>query len=90
MDGELGDGFSVDVALAWEKAFFAARVPGRVRKVALRTALVLARERGTVFDYLWTLARCGLGGPMAGGEQRVSWIHVDGFLPGGPLDGATR
>ena len=55
--GELGEGFSVDVGMAWEKAFFQARVPGRVRKVALRTSLVLAREPGTVFDYLWGLAR---------------------------------
>lgn len=79
VEGDLGEGFSVEVALAWEKAFFGMRVPGQVRKVALRTALVLAREDGTVFDYLWTLTRCGLGGSMAGGDQRVSWIHVTDF-----------
>ncbi len=77
--GELGEGFSVDVALAWEKAFFGARVPGRVRKVALRTSLVLAREAGTVFDYLWRLSRLGLGGPMAGGGQMMSWVHSEDF-----------
>ena len=79
IDGELGTGFSVEVAMEWENAFFRSRVPGYVRKVAIRSALVLARERGTVFDYLWKLARGGLGGAMAGGRQRVSWIHVDDF-----------
>jgi uncharacterized protein (TIGR01777 family) len=77
--GELGTGFSVEVATEWEKAFFRARVPGCVRKVAVRSALVLARERGTVFDYFWKLTRCGLGGAMAGGSQKVSWIHIEDY-----------
>ena len=79
VSGELGTGFSVEVATEWEKAFFRARVPGCVRKVAIRSALVMARERGTVFDHFWKLARCGLGGAMAGGAQQVSWIHVEDF-----------
>lgn len=79
VQGEFGSGFSVEVAMAWEKAFFQARVPGCVRKVAIRSSLVLAREPGTVFDYLWKLARFGLGGAMAGGTQRVSWIHIEDF-----------
>lgn len=77
--GEIGRGFSVDVAKAWEKAFFAARVPGRVRKVALRTSLVLAREPGTVLAVLFRLVRFGLGGRMGSGRQRVSWIHIDDY-----------
>lgn len=77
--GEPGDGFSVEVASAWESAFFRARVPGCTRKAALRTSLVLAREPGTVFDYLWRLARLGLGGAMAGGRQMMSWIHGEDF-----------
>ena len=77
--GELGEGFSVEVAKAWEKAFFGARVPGRVRKVALRTSLVLAREPGTVFDYFWKIVQRGLGGAMGSGRQRVSWVHIEDF-----------
>lgn len=77
--GELGRGFSVEVAKAWEKAFFGARVPGGVRKVALRTALVLANEPGTVFDYFRKIARLGLGGRMGDGRQRVSWVHIGDF-----------
>lgn len=78
--GEPGLGFSVDVATKWEEAFFAARVPGKTRKVALRVGMVLANEPGTVHDVLGRLTRFGLGGSMAGGRQRVSWIHMEDFL----------
>ena len=77
--GEIGSGFSVEVALAWEKAFFQAQVPGAVRKVAMRTAIVLANEKGSVFDYLFQLSRLGLGGRMGSGEQRVSWLAGEDF-----------
>ena len=39
-DGEIGSGFSVEVAKAWEAAFFERHLPG-TRRVALRTAIVL-------------------------------------------------
>lgn len=77
--GELGEGFSVEVAKAWEKAFFAARVPGEVRKVAIRTAIVLGRDRGSALDYFRRLARLGLGGRMGSGRQMMSWVHVADF-----------
>lgn len=89
--GEPGSGFSVEVARAWEEAFFAAKVPGATRKVALRTAMVLANEDGTVFDVLRHLTRRGLGGRMGKGTQRVSWMHLDDliaaidFIAGDPL-----
>jgi uncharacterized protein (TIGR01777 family) len=78
--GEPGEGFSVGVARAWEEAFFAAKVPGETRKVALRIGMVLANEYGTVFEVLRHLTRRGLGGPMGKGSQRVSWIHMDDFI----------
>ncbi len=78
--GEPGEGFSFEVARAWEEAFFAAKVPGATRKVALRAGMVLANEDGTVFDVLRHLTRRGLGGTMGTGDQRVSWIHLDDFL----------
>ena len=79
VEGEIGTGFSVGVAKAWEKAFFQSQVPGEVRKVAMRSAMVIANEPGTVYDYLFKLAQFGFGGAMAGGNQRVSWIHVEDF-----------
>ena len=78
--GEPGEGFSCDVARAWEEAFFAAMVPAETRKVALRIGMVLANEEATVFDVLRKITACGLGGAMGGGRQRISWIHMEDFL----------
>ncbi|TAE76838.1 MAG: TIGR01777 family protein [Verrucomicrobia bacterium] len=80
--GEPGSGFSCEVAQAWEEAFFATRVPGATRKVALRIGMVMANETGTVFDVLSRLTRRGLAGAMGKGNQRVSWIHMDDLLAG--------
>jgi uncharacterized protein (TIGR01777 family) len=64
------------VALAWEAAAREARAD---RVVVLRTGIVL--EHGSpAFDRLSTLARFGLGGRIASGEQWVSWLHVDDNL----------
>lgn len=78
--GEPGEEFSCEVARAWEETFFAARVPGMTRKVALRIGMVLAHEENTVFDVLRHLTRRALGGTMGKGTQRVSWIHMDDLL----------
>jgi uncharacterized protein (TIGR01777 family) len=66
--------FSVRIAREWEGACLAADLPG-TRRVLLRSAMVMSPDRGGVFDYLLWLARLGLGGPVAGGGQYVSWIH---------------
>ena len=63
-DGELGEGFSVDVARTWEQEFFAGDLP-RTRRVALRMAIVLGDGPATAM--LLTLARLGLGGPQIDG-----------------------
>lgn len=78
--GQPGDGFSCDVAQAWEDAFFGCDTPAATRKVALRTGMVLANEDHSVYDVLRNLAGIGLGGMMGGGNQRVSWIHMEDFL----------
>ena len=77
-DGEIGSGFSVDVATAWEHEFFSHHRDG-VRQVALRTAIVLGD--GSALAPLLALTRLGLGGPQLGGEsgggrQWFSWIHL--------------
>ena len=71
--------YSVRIARRWEQAQVDADVPG-TRRVALRTAMVMTPDRGGVFDYLSWLTRLGLGGPVAGGEQYVSWIHGTDFV----------
>lgn len=78
--GEPGDGFSCQVAQAWEQAFFDAAVAGTTRKLALRIGMVLANEAGTVLDVFSKLVRWGLGGRMGNGRQRVSWIHMEDLL----------
>jgi uncharacterized protein len=78
--GEPGEGFSCDVARAWEETFFGAMVPPETRKVALRIGMVLANEEETVFDVLRKLTVLGLGGTMGDGKQRISWIHMEDFL----------
>ncbi|WP_345764690.1 epimerase [Diaminobutyricibacter sp. McL0608] len=63
--GELGSGFSVGVATAWEHEFFAADAPA-TRRVALRMAIVLGD--GSALHPLIRLARFGLGGPQLDGR----------------------
>jgi len=71
--------FSIDVATSWEKAFFEAVTPN-IRKIALRSAVIMSPDRGGVFDTLLRLVRFGLGGTAASGQQFVSWIHDEDFL----------
>lgn len=70
--------YSVRIARNWEAAQQEATLP-RTRRVAMRAAMVMSPDRGGVFDYLSWLARLGLGGPVAGGGQYVSWIHARDF-----------
>ncbi|MFD5461801.1 TIGR01777 family oxidoreductase [Kitasatospora sp. NPDC127059] len=70
--------YSVDIARAWEGAQAEADTPD-TRRLALRTAVVLGPERGGALDSLSWLARLGVGGPIAGGAQYVSWIHERDF-----------
>jgi uncharacterized protein len=60
--------FSVEIAKAWEGAFFATAIPG-TRKIAIRSALTLSADRGGVFDVLLGLVRRGLGGRQGPGHN---------------------
>lgn len=71
--------YSVRIARAWERVQQEADTP-RTRRVALRSAMVMSPDRAGIFDYLSWLARLGLGGPIAGGAQYVSWIHEYDFV----------
>jgi uncharacterized protein (TIGR01777 family) len=70
---------SIEIAQAWEATQMEAATP-HTRKVALRAAMVMGAERGGVFQVLSRLARLGLGGPIAGGRQWISWIHERDFV----------
>jgi uncharacterized protein (TIGR01777 family) len=66
--------FSVKIAREWERAQADAPAP-TTRKVALRTSIVMAPGQGGAFAMMARLTRRGLGGPIAGGRQYMSWIH---------------
>jgi uncharacterized protein (TIGR01777 family) len=71
--------FSIDVAKAWEEAFFSSSTP-RTRKVAIRSAMTFSPDKGGVFDVFLGLVRHGLGGRQGCGAQFVSWIHEADFV----------
>lgn len=73
-----GDDVLADTCVDWEEEAFAARAHG-VRVVVARMGVVLAREGGALRAQL-TPFRLGLGGPLGGGRQWVSWVHVDDVL----------
>lgn len=75
--GITGDDFSMSVCKAWEKEFFSVDQPG-IRKVALRSSIVLGNEGGA-FPKLKAVSKYGLGGKQGNGRQYVSWIHVHDF-----------
>lgn len=74
-NGEIGTGFSVEVAQAWERQFFSFDLPD-TRQVALRIAIVLGRSGGVMGPYRH-LVRYGLGGVQGKGTQMFSWIHIE-------------
>ena len=68
------EGFLAEVTEAWEKATLPASAGG-IRTVLLRTSLVLSASGGGLKQMLPAF-RLGLGGPIGGGRQRMSWIGL--------------
>lgn len=73
--GEIGSGFSVNVATNWEKSFFDFKLIS-TRQVAFRMAIVLGKDGGVIIP-LKKLVRFGLGGKQGSGKQIFSWIHIE-------------
>jgi uncharacterized protein len=74
-NGEIGSGFSVDVATNWENTFYSFSLP-KTRQIALRIAIVLGKDGGVMTPFI-NLVRFGLGGIQGSGKQKFSWIHVE-------------
>lgn len=70
-----GDSFDSEVTREWEKAAHEVEASG-VRLAILRTGQVLDPHGGLLGELLPPF-RLGLGGPLAGGSQYLSWIHLD-------------
>jgi uncharacterized protein len=70
-----GEGFAAEVPIDWEAAERQAEdVVDRV--VIFRTGLVLSKDGGLLKQLLLPF-KLGIGGPIAGGEQFMSWIHIE-------------
>jgi uncharacterized protein (TIGR01777 family) len=76
-NGIIGDDFSMNICKSWEEEFFKVKNNG-IRKVALRTSIVLGNNGGA-FPKLKMITKLGLGGGQGKGNQMVSWIHIDDF-----------
>jgi uncharacterized protein (TIGR01777 family) len=76
-NGIIGDDFSMNICKSWEEEFFKTKNK-EIRKVALRTSIVLGNNGGA-FPKLRMITKLGLGGRQGRGNQMVSWIHIDDF-----------
>lgn len=74
---EAGDGFLSDLSLAWEDS--AKALSEQV--LIFRFGVVLSNQGGALNKMLPAF-KLGLGGPVAGGEQCFSWIHIDDLVNG--------
>jgi uncharacterized protein len=68
-------GFITDVVNDWEAAEKQAE-DAFDRVVIFRTGLVLTKEGGLLKQLLLPF-KLGLGGPIAGGDQYMSWVHIE-------------
>jgi len=73
--GPGGESFDSEVVIAWEAAAREVEASG-VRLVITRTGQVLDAGGGMLGEML-TPFKLGVGGPLAGGAQYLSWIHID-------------
>lgn len=72
-NGIIGSDFSMNVAKAWEAAFYETDTPYTM-KTAIRTSIVLGKEGGA-FIPLAKITKLGLGGKQGSGNQMMSWMH---------------
>ena len=70
-----GDDFLADVCVIWEGEAERATEHG-LRVVTVRTGVVLDQGGGALAKML-PFFKLGIGGPVAGGDQYLPWIHVD-------------
>jgi uncharacterized protein len=77
-DAPPGRDFLAETCVAWEAGTERAGELG-MRVVRMRTGVVLDREGGALKKMLLPF-QLGVGGPVAGGRQYISWIHRDDLV----------
>ena len=70
-----GDDFLAQLSVEWEAEAQRAEELG-VRVVVNRTGMVLS-DSGGALERMLPFFKAGIGGPVAGGNQYVSWVHLD-------------
>jgi uncharacterized protein len=89
-----GTGYLAEVCLEWEQEAREAEAAG-IRVVRLRTGVALS-EAGGALARMLPAYRTGLGGPLGGGRQWMSWIHLADlvelfcFAMNQPISGAVN
>jgi hypothetical protein len=73
-----GEGFDSSVCAEWEKAAHEVEAAG-VRLAIVRTGQVMETGGGILGELLLPF-KLGLGGPLAGGNQWLPWIHLSDEL----------
>lgn len=74
-DGPGGESFDSKVVVEWERAAHEIDPTG-VRLAIVRSGQILDAGGGMLGELLPPF-KLGLGGPLAGGSQYISWIHAD-------------
>jgi uncharacterized protein (TIGR01777 family) len=77
-DSIAGEDWLAQVCVEWEQSASAAAAHG-LRVCVVRTGVVLDRDGGALAKMLPPF-RLGVGGPVAGGRQYISWIHADDLV----------
>ncbi len=76
--GPPGSDFLAKVGVDWEKEALRAGEKG-ARVAVMRFGIVLG-EGGGAIETMKTPFKLGMGGPIGGGEQYFSWIHIEDLL----------
>lgn len=72
-----GDNFLGKLSVAWEQA--ASKLASSENLVITRFGVVLDKHQGALAKMLPAF-KLGLGGPVAGGKQCFSWVHIDDLV----------
>jgi uncharacterized protein (TIGR01777 family) len=71
-----GDDFLAGVVVEWEAEATKAASELGLRVAICRTGVVLS-ESGGALEKMLPPFKLGVGGPVAGGEQYIPWVHID-------------
>ncbi len=78
-DAPAGSDFLAQTCQAWEAEADTAATSYGLRVAKVRTGVVLDRDGGALAKMLPPF-KLGVGGPIAGGRQYISWVHPDDLV----------